>query len=383
MAGTMRIVPYCVTVCLIISANASYAAEWSITTKIDQRFQVDDNIRLRSDGAKTTFGSTTSPESRYRYRSPTLDLNFYGRLEFSRFNDSIFNSEDQTFRSVSSYTTERSRWGLNADIQRDSTRTSETTDTGNFESIATRLLYRIVPSYSHQLTQRDALRIDIGYTDVSYDTNNLTDYRYYSVTAGWTRVLSQSTSLRFFGNAARQDTESDVVSDSFALLGEVAHFFSPRLQATASVGPSYATTKFASENQDSFGVQFATNVKYTFDEQTSLTGTASQAVSASGGGASRQRIVFGLNADHRLLPRLTLALSASLQDDSDATGDNSASDRTYYSVSPSVRWRITREWDLAASYRFRAQEVGGSANASSNAAFITLNYHPNAWFIAR
>jgi hypothetical protein len=359
------------------------AAEWSITSTLNQRFVADDNIQMQSGDASETFGSTTSPESRYRYRSPALDLNVFGRFDFARFNDSLYNREDQTLRSVSSYETTRSIWGLNADLERDSTRTSEVTDTGNFQSIATRLLYRVNPSYTFQLSQRDQIRLDVGYADVSYDTNSLTDYQYYSSTAGWARVLSPATSVRLFGNAARQDTEIGVKSDSFAVQAEVTHFFSPRLETTASVGPSYASTKSSTAKNTSIGVRFSAQLKYVLDEQTSMTASASQSVDPSGGGSSRDRLVFGLSADHRFLPRLSFALSASLQDDSDPTGNNPASDRTYYSVSPSVRWRIAREWDLSASYRYRRQELGSGTDAESNAAVVSLNFHPKAWFIAR
>ena len=150
--------PYCwcaLIVALLLANKESLSAEWSVTTTIDQEFLFDDNPRLRTENYDPIFGSTTSPESRYRYRSPTLDISLYGRFDFARFNDKAFNSEDLNIRLDSEYTQERSIWGIDGLFARDSTRYTETADTGNFEDIATRLLFKLQPSYGYQLSEID------------------------------------------------------------------------------------------------------------------------------------------------------------------------------------------------------------------------------------
>ena len=120
--GNLVVAPMLVVCFVLIIAFGGYArgvvaTEWSITTKFDQRFVVDDNTRFQSGSSSTTYGFTTLPETQYRYRSPVLDINVFGAGGFSRFNDSTLDSEELTVRSVSSYTTERSIWALNANFQ--------------------------------------------------------------------------------------------------------------------------------------------------------------------------------------------------------------------------------------------------------------------------
>lgn len=357
--------------------------EWSLTGKIDQRFEFDDNARLRSSGSDVLYGSTTSPEGRYRYRSPTLDFNVFGQLDFSRYSESEFNTEDQELRSSTTYRTERGNFALDANLERDSTRTSEVNDTGNFETLATRLSYNVRPSYSYQVSQRDLVRLNFDYTGVDYDTRSFTSYRFYSAGAGWENTFSRQTTLSLNVNASHQDAENATQSSFYALQAGAVHIISPRLQVSASAGPRFSESKSPIGTETGIGVQFAAGVDYSFSEQTTVSAAVSQSVSPSGGGASRERRTVNILANHRFLPRLTFVLSAYFQDDSDPNANNTTSDRTFLSVSPRLRWQITEDWDLSASYRYRWQERGSSATASSNAAIVGLNYHPKAWFLAR
>jgi len=310
-------------------------------------------------------------------------LVYLGGLIFSRFNDDIFNSEDQTLRFVSGYKTARSVWALNADLERDSTRTSELTDTGNFEVIATRLRYSLRPSYSYQVSQRDLIRLDVGFTDVSYDAGTLTDYRYFTAAGRWERSFSQLTTLSLSANAARQETENDVESDSYSLQAGVSHSFSPRLEISAHVGPRFSSDKLPTGKQSGVGVQSGARVRYDMDEQTSVSASATHSVEPSGGGSLRDRRRFSISARHRYLPRLAFAFSADYQEDSDPNGNNAASDRTYFSVSPSVTWQMKQDWDISAFFRYRQQEFSGGSVGASNSVILSLNYHPRAWFLAR
>lgn len=374
--------------CTLIAVAAgsgpnSHAAEWSITTKVDQRFEFDDNARLRTAGSDVIYGSTTSPESRYRYRSPTLDVNVFGRLDFSRFNEDVFNTEDQELRTTSTYSTERGLFTLDAEFERDSTRTSEVDDTGNFETIATKLGYSVNPSYSYQATQRDLLRVNFGYAGADYDTRSFTGYKFFSAGAGWENLFSRSTTLSVSGTASRQDANNGTQSDSYVLQAGVVHSFSPRLRVSGFAGPRYSEEKSSTSKETGIGVQFAAGVDYSYSPQTTISAQLSQSVAPSSGGSSRERLTANVTANHRFLPRLAFSLATYFQDDSDPNANSTSSDRTFLSVSPQLRWQITQDWDLSASYRFRWQERNQGAAATSNAVIVGLNYHPNAWFLAR
>ena len=363
--------------------RASIGAEWSLTGKVDQRFEFDDNARLRSSGSDVLYGSTTSPEGRYRYRSPTLDFNVFARLDFSRYSDSLFDTEDQELRTSSTYRTERGIFALDGNLERDSTRTSEVDDTGNFETLATRLSYNVRPSYSYQLSQRDLVRLNFDYTGVDYDTRSLTGYRFYSGGASWENVYSRQTTLSIGVNASLQDAENATQSSFYVLQVGAVHSFSPRLQVSASAGPRFSEQETPLGTDTGIGVQFAAGVDYSISEQTTISATVSQSVTPSSGGASRERRTINVSANHQFLPRLTFVLPAYFQDDSDPNTNSTASDRTYFSVSPGLRWQITQDWDLSANYRYRWQEQGSGATASSHAAIVGFNYHPKAWFLAR
>ena len=228
-----------------------------------------------------------------------------------------------------------------------------------------------------------SLRVDLGYTDVSYDTDTLTDYSYWTLGGSWSQEFSELTGLSVSLNAARQDAENAVTSHVIGLSAGIRQTFSPRLNADLSIGPRYSFKEFSFEEQGSLGVAFGTGLQYAWTQRTSLSATASQSVEPSGGGALRNRLRLGVYVEHRYLPRLTLSISADFQNDTDPSDNDRSTARNYVTFSPRFKWKMTEEWDLSGSYRFRRQEFSDAGTAAnSNVVLVTVTYHPFAWFIS-
>jgi predicted porin len=308
-----------------------------------------------------------------------LDVNLFAKLDFAFFNQSELNTDDQLLRLASTYSTERSIWALDAELDRDSTRTSELTDTGNFDDISRRFRYSILPSWTAIITPRNRLRLNAGYTDVSYDTSTLSDYTYVTGGATWLHEYTEKTELNLRltgGHYEANDTNSE--SDVIAFLVGATHSFSPKLKISGSIGPSYLSTESPTQSEDSVGLQFAGSAEYLLNERTSFLGSIERAISPSGGGAPIERDTIKFSGKHQFHPRWSLLFTATYihNDESTSSGQDG---RDYVSIEPTARYQLSQNFDLSASYRYRRQEIGDGLEAHSNAAFITLTYRAMPW----
>jgi hypothetical protein len=366
-----------------LASTAADADEWSLGATVNQRFEADDNIRMQSSGDDTVYGSITSPELRLRGRSPVLDVSLFGKFDFGWFSDSDLNTDDQQARLASTYRTETGIFGLDAEVDRDTTRTSELTDTGVFDVIARRLRYRLAPSYTAIVTPRNRLRVDGAYTDVTYDTGTLSDYAVVSGGATWQHDYTQKTEVTLGVSGYHYETTSgpDSETDLIALLFGVNHKYSERLSVSANIGPRYATIDNALGRENSIGVQLGAGVEYLMSEQTTISGSVDRSVSGSASGTTPERNTLRLSIRHQFLPRWDFLFGALyIKDEDDSTSGTGG--REYISLEPAVRWQVARNVDLSTSYRYRRQEFDSGSEADSNAVFITLTYRAMPWILA-
>ena len=118
-------------------------------------------------------------------------------------------------------------------------------------------------------------------------------------------------------------------------------------------------------------------ITYRFNNSTALTLAAAQSVGPDTFGTIRKTDIAGLVLDHRINRFSTIAFSGDFSQQLSSSGTTE-----FYSVATRYSYELTREWQMALSYRFRHQIGGtGSANlaslnsgsASSNTVLFTLS----------
>lgn len=365
--------------------SAARAAEWYVESRVQTQLNYDSNLRLSPDDEISTVGGVLSPEVKIGRRTEALDLSLFGRVDFNGFtNDTSLSSIDEKVAVDAKYLTQLGRFGLTADYVRDTTLISEIDDTGNLTEAARVERIDVLPSWSYELSEIDRIDLGAGFTQNSYHTDTLTDYQFYTGQAGWSRELSEITSVQTIGYVGRYVAEDsiDTRADIYGLTVGLAHRFSEQFSAQAAVGPEYVVTKFddASGSRDTetdLGYRIDAGLIYLMDELTRLEVTGSRKTEPSGSGdtVTRNRLQAALT--RRVTELLSLRLDGTvLQNDSTST-DNL--DRLYYALQPSAIWRLDREWDLNASYRFRSQDFDNQNTADSHAVFLTMTYRLPRW----
>jgi len=181
-------------VAICAGGQSASAQEWKLSTNISQRMLYSDNLLLSRDREIDSFGSITAPALSLERTSPTSDIVLDGRFEFAEyFNHSEFNSQDQFLNlNVDQAISERSALRLGANFTRDTTLKSEQDITGRQLDNSFRFVsWDVAPGWAYLLSPVDQIVVGASYREVTYDTNDKTDYQYFGPSIDYSHRLSE------------------------------------------------------------------------------------------------------------------------------------------------------------------------------------------------
>ncbi len=372
---------------IVLWDGGALAAEWSVGGQVRERITFDDNVRLVTENEEAAIASITTLDVDVGARAPTTVLNANIRLDKSVFiGADDLDSFDQHLVADGEHSIQRVTLSANAGFDRETARTSEITDTGRTDVLAERIGLTLGTGAAYRASVVDAIRTFSNYSDVSYDTDELTDYTFYGAGVGWARLLTEATSLNSFVTASRFETGtgSPVESTVYGAQIGITHAFTERLEIQVGAGVKRTSTDFVesvggslvSRSQTDIGFTTDSRVSYRF-ERTTLEGSYVRDVFPSSAGQMLTKNTVSLSLRQRATPVITFSFRGSYQENESANlGTNRANnDRTYWSVTPGAHWAFLPDWTASASYRYRSNQSGGSGRrAVSNAVRMAVTY---------
>ncbi len=414
---------------LVCFSVQSVAKEYSVETALRGSGEYDDNVRLDEEEISIA-GIVISPELNAGLRTERLDLALKTVLDFARFDKSEYDSDDQDVALTSSYAFEYNVFNAAAQLKRNSTRTSEASDTGVFGVASRREDENLSLGWRHFFTDKHSLEMSATYADVEYASNNpnLNDYEYGGVAAAYsidisdrTVFISQLEVSRFESNTLRPVLfgrfgipvgaavfPAEIQSDTYGLNVGIKRIVTETLMYSVAVGANYVETSFDSPAvssaaaatpggldvvkglKDEDDTSFFLSATFGYEgERATLSANVSSSTSPSANGYLLLANQLTFNFDYRLSERGTAFIKLDLID-SQSLGDAvnaldqsvSSNDRTYGAARVGGSYRLAESWYISASYRYRAQdrEVFDDI-AKSNALLLQIAYKPrkNIW----
>ncbi len=351
----------------------------------------NDNLLLSRDREIEDFGLLTTPALTLERNSPTSHIALGARLEFAEYIEhSGFNSQDQFLTlSIDQAITERSALRLGAAFTRDTTIKSEEDITGRILDDSVRFIsWNVAPGWAYLLSPVDQVVVRGSYREVSYDSNEKTDFQYFGPAIDYSHRLSELASVNATVGAFRfiPDEPGNDYTDTISTLFGYSYESSERFSIGGGVGLAYSM-RHEDDRKDTsdLGYRLKFNMKYQMSDQTSATVSLSHDTEPSGDGDQVVRNRASVGLSHKLTPLTSLGLKVDYADNVDILGfegDSTTDENTsrYTSVRPSIGWQLTEDWTLEAEYRFRYRlfdDDGGAA--SSNSVFLTLQYELPTW----
>lgn len=395
----------CVALPVLSAPSLLYAAEFFAQPAMGVSVDADDNRRLATP-AKSAVTSLISPRLQLGVRTPVLDLTETARADIIRSTDNLLDSENVLSDLLGAYKSQLNTWKLRTFFQRDSLLTTlpiavtensvpdrEATGLDN----VTRNRLRIEPGLERVLTERTRLELGYQFNLTTFDapgTTGFEDYKEHTATVGLDYEYSPRDTLISEVEYTHFDS-NDTQLDQYSLGAGLEHLFSENLKGRLVVGGRRTEVDSTVANAGN-DTDFTVHAVLTQELPTgALLAEYRRDVRGSGFGNALQVNQIDIRWDKEIVPnRWHFRLAARFADfdriGSGATGSNatlqgqSSSARTYYQFQPGIVYRLTPQFSLDLSYRYRRNERKEPASETdSNAVILTMLYQFDPFSVSR
>lgn len=392
------------------------AAEWTAKPTLSVFQSYNDNIRLTTLVHPNVTTTTVKPTIDLGWATERANVDLYGEWKHNQYagDPNLENRTDRKYDLKSGYKTERSQFSLNAGYVKDTTLSQDgfIEDIGATLAQLNRKTKSVTPSWSWNVTERTNLRLDLRYQDVAYEKSLISPYNDYLYdSAGltysfqWTRrdqvyvVLNQSR----YDSKKRSFIPDNEMVVSSRFLGSDSNTFmyqfgiNHQVNSTFKIGAGYGSRDSNSQTQyqqcTGFGIingnlicinsiEIKSDSKskapvYSLSadkdfELTKLGAKLSRTVTGSGLGSEMEVDSFDVNFDRRLTEKWRLKFSFLANQRVAVNPDFSRNDRKFLRGDVSLGWKLDRNWNLYASYRYTRQKYE-TTDAVANANNVSLN----------
>lgn len=389
--------------------------------------EIEDNVDI------SAYGIITTAEAKAGVRSENFDVFFKGKVAVKKyFSDFDFDSEDFFLDLNSNYLiNQQNSVGFSASYNQESTLTAELDDTGLTQDNVPRTTWKISPYWMYTFSETKSIQASYFHQEVSYEQSTATRFNDYiydvvsltfshqwneklknSVTGSWTNikypdlkreedqysingtvdyVFSETWTASLSGGVQYTQTEGEQLVDSVSLIptillssgpdgpiplggGRIGQVIDGRVFL---VGVNRELQPF-SDSQTAFVFSFGTKKQF---ETGDIAASYSRSTSPTGFGSLRTVDRFSVDSLYRITENLHFLLNGQVHITKATLNENSSRfsnrDRTYYTVTPTLRWQFDRQFSLSGGYRYRRSESEAENTervAESNAVFFALKY---------
>lgn len=413
----LRILLPIVGLCLLWP-GFSQAAEWSLTGNVNQTLGYDDNVRLRKI-PQGSFEYRIIPNLTFLHSTEVSEIQAnasYGTQVYP--NVTGFDRDMQKYGLSGLYKTERFDWGLSTNYSEAPSVNTALQDSGNFASNADRNSWSVSPSVSYKIDELNSIILTPAYSETSFSritidnssgdtTSSFRNNTIKNVNLAWQRLWTEryTSSVTLFYTNFNSDRGSGFQTsyDSVGVNLLNAYTWLENWKLDGTVGVRHTESKnngvsgsSLSQNNvtsgGSFGFLANIGVNYT-GENFSSEIRFKRALTPSNQGQLQEQTGVSLNFNYNITERLYAGLDANFLE-STQVNSISRGTREYFVIQPSINWRITPEWTLIGSYRYRTRNgslgngstvniANANTTGESNFVMLSINYNWQGLKISR
>nr|WP_274600197.1 outer membrane beta-barrel protein [Thiocystis violacea] len=369
--------------CLVLLTASARASQWYVEPRVSLDTFYDDNVRLSTIDPRSTAGGNLTAAVESGRRTEESEIGLSAKVLSLYYTDaSDLNETDGYLGFTSIYQLGRSRLGLDATFDYDSTLTSEVETSGLVQVEKRHQRVRVKPSWAYTLTDRARVEANLSYQDDTYqDVEVIPLFDYSFTTAGMSLIYGLTERAQVFGGLSYDKYDADQVdtqSSNYGVQAGASYLLTETmsLSSYAGVRNTHAETPtfFGTEKTDNTGPIFQVELKKSYD-QGQLRMSAERSLLPSSSGTLLDTTALRLSWDYQFEPRWKFLFSASGYRNRTPDGEVSRDDRDYLAFSPSLQHQLTESLRLDLSYRYRWQEYDlQTSDASSNAVYLSLQY---------
>jgi hypothetical protein len=357
------------------------ADELKLIPSIDVQARVDNNPLLRIQGAKPILIGQMTPQLKLNQRNDRLDYSLTALVNLRAYAgwDNTSSDDERAALNANYSTSERSRLGLAASLDRVTLLDALEDNTGRFTRPARVTTTSIAPNAALLVNPVDEVGVAGFITNKTYDSPQLQNFRQYGASLRWSRALSEVDSGSILVSAARVDPANALIAatEVYSAILALSHKLPGGLRVSASAGPQIVRRirppGTVGKSKDETGYEADVSLSNPIDELTTMTIDFSHQAQPNGTAGVSQRNSIRLSGQRRLSPVLTLNLSANLTT-SDASGLNADTLRDLFGANVGLNWQLSYVSKLSLGYYHRSQTFRTVAGtASSDGLYLTFS----------
>ncbi|MDP3088425.1 MAG: hypothetical protein Q8M99_09615 [Methylotenera sp.] len=340
------------------------------TVSLPMAVEYDTNATLVNSNARSVTRSITTP--RYKLISGNgiseMSADFAFSIERSSDQSVRLDRDDPSLALLWRTEFPRGSMSLRASYDQTSILVSELADTGLVQAEGTRRNQNLNASYSHFLTDRLALSLNGGYTQVRYSGGTLVNSQQPSVSTmldyQYSDVLKPFFQVSFskFQPDNQQPGNQQPDSDYLAAVAGAVWQWSDRLDLTFNAGMNRIK---AGQNDTGFQGEF--RLKHLYERYLTTVGLArSIAPSGIGGFIESDTLQAGVAYD--------LTGRSGLGSDFAIRKVNGLDKSEFSQLNLFYRYSINPEWDMRVNTQFRSRTDAFDNTATGKLLGFTLNY---------
>ncbi|MHB9073716.1 MAG: outer membrane beta-barrel protein [Desulfobaccales bacterium] len=375
--------------------NMAGAADWSIVPSVTQRSEFNSNLNLSPTNVLSDYIFSLSPAADFNYTTEISQLQGHlGLLGQHYISHDNLDHIDQNYQINGRYQIHpKLNLSLNTTYINDSTLLQELQTSGLVIGRTPRQSFYAGPGVTFNITERLLATASYNFNRVLYQSSQFTDYTSHQAGLNFTYLLkNEKTSLISNNTVSETLYPGDNNYKSIGIYGGVAHKFSERwdvnLMSGANINFYSFNTQVVDASQFPFFVQVQTkrlnssgvspyvNLSTSY-RWTNLTvtggGSMTQQPSAYGAVYQVNRLYAAIN--YNITEKLSASLSGGYSLSNQSSQDIS-SEWNYYTVTPSLNYRITERFSVSPGYSFAnsaSLTITGSS-AHNHIAWIQFSY---------
>jgi hypothetical protein len=375
-----------------MAAGVVHAADWSLTPLVSAEMFYNDNIYMATNSKTDTWGSVLNASLSLKRALETSDFDLSQRMVNRHYGyDNHQDRNDGYTNFAYNDTSERSRFSLAGSYARESTLTSEYTDTGRVDVVRKVNQTTATPTWEYDLSQRGSLTLSGQYTNKNYDApvTEFADYSTGQASVQYSHAINEPLHVQAVMSRSKVDIPAGAYGIIYAgLITQTDNYqlgFSYDYAENIDFSLLYGKRKSSDEIRflgtpiatfQSEGATYNLTVSKTF-EHASAKLNLTRDYSPSGNGVVYETDTATISAQYRLSEISSTNLEFTYLNQKPGTTSYTAVQRTYYSALIGYHRNLNEGWTLGAYYRYANQKFDTiPGNATGNLVSLSLAY---AW----
>lgn len=366
--------------------DAAIAGQVSLSPSLEIKGEYNDNVLFWRTDEIDDFITTITPALTLVYNTELFNIDAGAIIDFLRYHDERDLDEENQEYNLDTSCRLTERFTLSGDFSyiKDTTLDSELNETGIVNDRDNRRRYNAGGKAVYKTTERLDIGCDYKYWKINYDDEDYVDYDRHTVTFPFNYHLqTQRDILTILPGYSFRDSDISEISE-YKLSFGWSHIFSETFSFKIFAGGRYSDIRYNDNRDDSDNWRGTTDINFrNIGEKNRASIGYKHDLGTNADGTDIDIHKIYCRIDQMVLRRFGIGFDGKLYFTSEEGDEDDDEDSTYYTLTPSLFYRITEHHTLRLAYSYSRDDDNARRNdqvKERHRVWLSLNFNfPQRW----